>query len=123
MSNSALVNVSAFPGDIRRYIMLGDTGTATINGMFVNEKGFRTGVVWSTTITTATAKTWQDVYGADIPKDAVGVVFDSDASISFDIVPTNIDINNAGVRALFVTDKAKYPTILSGSAICIGSVA
>lgn len=120
-SARGIVDIAAKVAPLDRYIFVANSATSTVNGMFVNEYGTRTGNRFTASVATNAASAFTQIYGATIPSDAVGAVIDASQDLVYDIVPESTDIEAA--KTLLASEVAKAPTILAGSNISVGRVA
>jgi hypothetical protein len=100
------------------YYFIGDSASGTINGIFVDDLGSRTGSAFNGNVTTTTAVNFEDLYGQALPADAVGAIVDFSADMCFDITRDE----PATAKSNLATNKSNHPTADSGNGFGYGKV-
>lgn len=122
-SADKIIDVAARVGPLDRYCFVANSASCTVNGMFLNEQGVRTGARFTATVATNAGSTFTDIAGYPIPNDAVGAVLDISQDLVYDIVPESEDLSAAKVALAVAAAVAKAPTILAAFNVAIGRVA
>ena len=118
-STSMTANISNEIAPIEYNWFLGDAGSVTVKGIFVNKYGIQTGVAISTTILVGNASNPPQQLATSIPSDAVGFIGNTSGGLRQAIYAS-------GTTALvtdFTANYASYPLIASGNALNFGAVA
>ena len=98
---------------------LGDAGSVTVKGIFIDKYGKQTGVAISTTVLIGNASNPPQQITTAIPADAVGFIGNTSGALRQAIYA-------AGTSALvtdFTNNYANYPLIASGNALNFGAIA
>lgn len=68
---------------LSNYTFVGASGSPVMSGMFLDKNGNRTGAMFSASVSSGALSTFGSVFGAAIPSDAVGVIFDITGDVLF----------------------------------------
>ena len=118
-STSQTVNVTNEIANLEFNWFLGDAGSVTIKGIFINKYGQQTGVAISTTILIGNASNPPQQISTSIPSDAIGFIGNTSGGL-------RMAIYASGATALvsdFTNNYGNYPLLAAGNALNFGSVA
>ena len=112
--------------DIAHYWLLGDSGSVTVKGIFINRFGKQTGPAVSTTVPLADTVNNPVQISTTIPSDAVGFIGNTSGGLRIGIFGAN-DVTTPGGSTTLASDFkanfASYPLLAAAMALCFGSVA
>ena len=112
--------------DIVHYWLLGDSGSVTLKGIFINRSGKQTGAAISTTIPTGDTVNSPVQIATAIPTEAVGFIGNTTGGVRFALYsPSDVTTPNGAttIAADFKANFAAYPLLAAGNALNFGSVA
>ena len=122
MSKSNASNLSFISNecpDIVHYWFLGDSGSVTLKGIFINRFGKQTGAAIATTIPVGDTVNNPVQISTSIPADAVGFIGNTTGGVRFGLYAAGEPTIPADFKANF----ASYPLLAAGNALNFGSVA
>ena len=112
--------------DISHYWLLGDSGSVTVKGIFINRFGKQTGAAITTSVPTGDTVNNPVQLATAIPADAVGFIGNTTGGLRFGLYGAN-DVTAVGgattVASDFKANFASYPLLAAGNALSFGSVA
>ena len=112
--------------DISHYWLLGDSGSVTVKGIFINRFGKQTGAAVSTTVPVGDTVNSPVQLATAIPTDAVGFIGNTSGGLRFGLYSAN-DVTTVGgattVASDFKANFASYPWLSAANALSFGSVA
>lgn len=108
----------ASPPALSAYRFRGSQTSATVNGYFVADGGLMTGTTFSASIATNEVKSLEDCYGAALPSDAVGLIYDLDNDLKF----LTVDAGAEGFTEPAYADLDDAPTMAADVAKTLGKV-
>jgi hypothetical protein len=123
---SNIIFVSNECPDIAHYWLLGDAGSVTVKGIFINRFGKQTGAAISTTAPFGDTINNPVQIAVAIPGDAVGFIGNTSGNLRMALYSVNdfTDASNAvTVASDFKANFAKYPLVATGNSLTFGSVA
>ncbi|MEI8282396.1 MAG: hypothetical protein WCG75_08325 [Armatimonadota bacterium] len=112
--------------DILHYWLLGDTGSVTLKGIFINRYGKQTGAAISTTVPVGDTVNNPVQISTSIPADAVGFIGNTSGGLRFGLFVAG-EMTVAGgsttITSDFKANFGSYPFVAAGNALNFGSVA
>ena len=112
--------------DISHYWLLGDSGSVSVKGIFINRNGKQTGAAVSTSVPTGDTINNPAQLATTIPLDAIGFIGNTTGGLRFALYGAN-DVTTAGgattVASDFKANFGSYPLLAAGNALNFGSVA
>ena len=111
--------------DIVHYWLLGDSGSVTVKGIFINRFGKQTGAAISTTVPAGDTVNNPVQLSTSIPAGAVGFIGNTSGGLRFGLYGLNevTAVGGPTVASDFKANFASYPLLAAGNGLSFGSVA